>query len=188
MCYVQRVNGDQARRVASALAAAPAMTFDPKVAVAYAQLGDQARRWFARVTSEVRRPVRVAFTRCRAPYRDAGELSQSVRSDGVLELFPSVYDRDRRHPLLEHRTIGDAHDCLRAVHDIVSHGWLQLSFDRDGEFSAWQAEHGMYSGLARWALATELHAQHSALWTSGRLAEYKAALLPLDLLYASLRP
>jgi hypothetical protein len=45
----------------------------------------------------------------------------------------------------------------------------------------------MYTGLARWALATELHAQHSVLWTSGQLAELKATLLSPDLLLASLR-
>jgi hypothetical protein len=40
----------------------------------------------------------------------------------------------------------------------------------------------MYTGLARRALATELHAQHSVLWTSGELAEFKATLLSPDLL------
>jgi hypothetical protein len=31
--------------------------------------------------------------------------------------------------------------------------------------------------LSRWALATELHGQHSVLWTTGRLAQPKAILL-----------
>jgi hypothetical protein len=40
----------------------------------------------------------------------------------------------------------------------------------------------MYTGLARWALATELHAEHSVLWTTGTVAEHKAVLLPPTLL------
>src|SRR5690606_33268503 len=66
-----------------------------------------------------------------------------------------------------------------------SHAGLGHEFDRDGEYSAWLAESRLYSGMARWALATELHAQHSALWATGSLAERKAVLLPLDLLAAS---
>jgi hypothetical protein len=49
------------------------------------------------------------------------------------------------------------------VHDIVSHGWLGHEFDADGEFSAWLAEDRMYTGLARWALATELHGDKAVL-------------------------
>ena len=45
----------------------------------------------------------------------------------------------------------------------------------------------MYTGLARWALATELHAEHSVLWTTGRRAEHKATLLSPGLLRASRR-
>ena len=45
----------------------------------------------------------------------------------------------------------------------------------------------MYTGLARWALATELHAEHSVLWTTGTLAAHKATLLPADLVQASRR-
>jgi hypothetical protein len=187
MLPLRLVDSNQAQLVANALLAAPSLPPDPTVRAAYAELSDQARKWFARLTTDyARRPVRVGFTACREPYADAQELSESVRFDQVLEILPAAFERDRQHPLLE-TSVGGAHDCLRAVHDIVSHGWLQYSFDRDGEFSAWRLEHRMYTGLARWALATELHAQHSVLWTSGQLAEFKATLLPPDLLRASLR-
>lgn len=183
----RRVDSEQAHLVANAFVAAPSVPSDPTVRAAYAELSDQAGSWFAWLTADhARRPTRVVYTRCGEPYADAGELSESVRSNQVLEIVPAAYERDRRHPLLD-SSVGGAHDCLRAVHDIVSHGWLRHSFDRDGEFSAWHVEHHMYRGLARWALATELHAQHSVLWTSGRLAEFKATLLPPDLLLASLR-
>jgi hypothetical protein len=130
--------------------------------------------------------MRVAFTRCREPYADAQELSESVRFEQILEIFPAAYEPDHQHPLLD-PSIGGAHDCLRAVHDIVSHGWLRYSCNRDGEFSAWHVEDRIYSGLARRALATELHAQHSVLWTSGQFAEPKATLLHPDLLLACRR-
>jgi hypothetical protein len=183
---LRRVDSEQAHLVAKAFVAAPSVPSDPAVRAACAELSDQATSWFARVTTDyARRPVRVVFTRCREPYADAQELSESVRLNQVLERFPAAYERDRQHPLLE-AAVGGAHDRLRAVHDIGSHGWLRYSFDRHGEFSAWYLEHRMYTGLARWALATELHGQHSVLWTSGELAEPKATLLSPDLLLASL--
>ena len=45
----------------------------------------------------------------------------------------------------------------------------------------------MYTGLARWALATELHGEHSVRWTTGNLADHKAILLEPRLLDASRR-
>jgi hypothetical protein len=39
-----------------------------------------------------------------------------------------------------------------------------------------------YTGLARWAAATELHGEISALWATGKVAEHKAVLLDRDLL------
>jgi len=183
---LHRVHPELARAVASAFAAAPSTPTDPKVAAAYAELTDQADLWFTRLTGAwMRKPVRVVFSRCHEPYADATELSTSVRLHRVLEIFAARHDRDRRHPLLD-TSIGGAYDRFRAVHDIVSHGVLQYSFDRDGEFSAWRAEDRLYTGLARQALATELHGEHSVRWTSGELADHKAVLLETRLLNASL--
>ena len=130
--------------------------------------------------------MRVVFTDCSDPYSDASELSRSVRVHRVLELVPARHDHDRRHPLLDD-AVGGAHDRLRAVHDIVSHGWHGYDFSRDGEFSAWLAEDTMYSGLAPWALATELHGHHSVRWTTGELAPYKATLIDRAVLAQSIR-
>jgi hypothetical protein len=102
----------------------------------------------------------------------------------LLELCPAHYDRDRRHPLLDTAT-GGTYDRFRAVHDIVSHAWFGYGFDRDGEFAAWLMEDAMYTGLARWAVATELHAEHSVRWTTNDLAEHKATLLPPWIVRAS---
>jgi hypothetical protein len=181
----RHIGRQQALRVARAFLDAPRHTPTAATVAAYAELGEQSARWYARLTSgRVRRPIRVVFTHCREPYATASELSESVRHDGLLELWPTSRDKDRRHPLLD-TTVGGAYDRLRSVHDIVSHGWLGHEFDADGEFSAWLAEDGMYSGLARWALATELHGEHSVQWTSGCLADHKAVLLDRELLRAS---
>lgn len=181
------MDADQARRIAMAFADAPRSSADPSIAHAYADLSEQACRWFDRLTGpRGRRPVRVVYTRCAEPYVSAVELAESVRHHRVLELWPVAYDRDRRPPLLDSR-IGGPYDRFRAVHDILSHGWLQLGFDRDGEYSAWLAEDRLYRGAARQALATELHGEHSVRWTSGDLADHKAVLLDERLIEASRR-
>src|SRR5262249_8755073 len=105
-------------------------------------------------------------------------------SERVLELCPASCDRDRRHPLLD-VSIGGTYDRLRAVHDIVSHAFGGLGFDRHGEFSAWLAEDRMYTGLARWALALERHADRSVLWKTGTLANQRATPLPADIVQTS---
>jgi hypothetical protein len=180
-----RIDFDQASLIAAAFLDAPRTSKDPVVHAAYAALGEQARRWFACLTSKrVRHPVRVVFTGCREPYTKASDLTDSVRLERVLELSPARHDRDRRHPLLD-TSIGGTYDRLRAVHDIVSHGWRRHDFDRDGEFAAWLNEDRMYTGLARWALATELHGEHSVRWTSGVVADHKAVLLDPELINGS---
>lgn len=78
-----------------------------------------------------------------------------------IEIVTTVAtDSDRRHPLME-SDAGGAYDRFRAVHDILGHARLKLGFDRDGEFAAWQFQEQFHSPLARRALATELHGQHS---------------------------
>ena len=181
------VDAEMARRVAEAFIAAPQSASGASVESAYAALGEQACRLFRFLTSyESRNPIRVVFTGSPEPYASADELSESVQLDQVLELCPTHRDRDRRHPRLD-TSIGGAYDQFRAVHDIISHGWLRHSFDRDGEFSAWLTEHHLYTGLAQWALATELHGGHSVRWTTGEPADHKAILLDPTLLTASRR-
>jgi hypothetical protein len=175
----------QAQRVADAFLAAPRSSNDQRVCTAYADLARQVDRWFARLTGcRAARPVRVAYTRCSEPYPSAAELSDRVRGERVLELRSVHHDRDRRHPLLDN-SVGGTYDRLRAVHDLVSHARCGFGFDRHGEFSAWLVEDRLYTGLARHALATELHAEHSVLWTTGAVAEHKAMLLDPRLVRSS---
>jgi hypothetical protein len=179
------IDFDQAHLVAGAFDDAPRVQGGVTVRAAYAHLGAQAARWFGRLTGvPARSPVRVVYTDAPEPYPSAEELSESVRHDRVLELRPASRDGDRRHPLLD-SSIGGAYDQFRAVHDIVSHGRCRHGFDRHGEFAAWLIEDRMYTGLARWALATELHGEHSVRWTTGDLADHKAILLDPTLLEAS---
>jgi hypothetical protein len=174
---VHRIDLAQATLVAAAFLDAPRVSTRRAVRAAYAELGQQVDAWFARLTgSRARRPIRVVHTSDPEPYASGEELAERVRADHVLEVRPARHERDRRHPLLD-MSVGGTYDRLRVVHDLVSHAWLGFGFDRHGEFSGWLAEDRLYRGLARWALATELHAEHSVRWTTGTVADHKAALL-----------
>jgi hypothetical protein len=154
------------------------------VRAAYDQLARQSDAIFARLTGPDHQflpGLRVEFTRCECPYDSDEELVRSARTLRVLEITTSARERDRRHPLLGCDR-GGTYDRFRAVHDIVGHVDPCLGFDRDGEFAAWLIQERLYDGLARWALATELHAEHSVRWTTGALCDHKATLIDRDLL------
>ena len=177
----RRVNPVLAREVAAAYLDAPSRR-DPLTAAAYARLVTESNRLFELITSPDRpHPVRVFFTSCPAPYRDARELIDSVTNARRLEVDTAATGGDRRHPLMDSGR-GEAYDRFRAVHDVLGHARLRLGFDRDGEFAVWLAQERMHSPLARRALATELHGQHSVRWTTGDVAVPKATLLDSGLL------
>jgi len=153
---------------------------NPLVALAYRELEAQTDRQFAALT-DPSGPYRITVvgTREVTPYATAEELIASVLASRTLEI--TRIPADRIHPLLGCEA-GGAHDRLRAVHDLIGHVATGYGFDRDGEYSAWLVQRDLYSGLARWAAATELHGEVSALWTTGQFAEPKAALLDRQLL------
>jgi hypothetical protein len=180
----RRVDPNLASEVAARFEAARTEDTGAIVRAAYKQLEQQSDAIFTRlIHSDLRlhRALRVGFTRCERPYDSDDELVGAVRAHGVLEVTTSASDRDRRHPLLG-CDLGGTYDRFRAVHDIVGHVDPCLGFDRDGEFAAWLTQEQLYYGLARWALATELHAEHSVRWTTGTLADHKATLIDRDLL------
>jgi hypothetical protein len=178
------VDPDLAGEVAARFQAARTSHTDATVRAAYDQLERQSDAIFTQLTDPDRSPrrgLRVEFTRCENPYDSDDELIGAVRTHGALEITTSANDRDRRHPLLG-CNLGGTYDRFRAVHDIVGHVGPCLGFDRDGEFAAWLTQEQLYDGLARWALATELHAEHSVRWTTGMLSDHKATLIDPDLL------
>jgi hypothetical protein len=178
-----KVDGVVAREVAVRFMAARSTPKDAQVHASYGQLEHQSDRAFLVVTSEQSGPgIRVVFTCCRIPYSSDYEMIAAVRAGHLLEVTTSAVDRDRAHPLLGSE-LGGAYDRFRAVHDIVGHVVANLGFDRDGEFGAWAAQERLYSGLAIWALATELHAEHSVRWTTGEVSDHKAILFDQDLLF-----
>jgi hypothetical protein len=181
---VGHVDPAAARAVAVAYADTPT-TCDPFVAAAYARLVTESDRLFRQLTAPDR-PGRVciAFTTCQAPYADADELISSVRHDRLLEVASVATRRDRHHPVMGN-DLGGTYDRFRGVHDVLGHARLRLGFDRDGEFAVWRSQERFHSPLARRALATELHGQHSVYWTTGDLAEPKAMLLDPRLLRRS---
>jgi len=179
---VCRVDEARARDVASCFLSAHTDRTHALVRTAYAQLQAQSDRQFAILTAQQgQHGVTVVFSRCREPYGSDRELIDSVRATGFLEVTTAAVDRDRLHPLLD-CGVGGVYDRFRAVHDIVGHVATGYGFDRHGEYSAWLTQKASYRGLARWAAATELHAENSVLWTTQQLAEHKAVLLDPELL------
>jgi hypothetical protein len=180
----RRVDPDLAGEVAGYFLAARSNDTDTTIRAAYDQLERQSDAIFARLTDPdrpFRRGFRVEFTRDERPYDSDDELVGAVRTHRVLEITTSARERDRRHPMLG-CDLGGSYDRFRAVHDLVGHVGPCLGFDRDGEFAAWLTQEQLYEGLAQWALATELHAEHSVRWTTGMLSEHKAILVHRDLL------
>ena len=137
---------------------------------AYAQLVAETDRLFRLL------PVDVVFTMSERPYDTADELIRSVRRDRVLEVTSVAWERDRPHPRMGCE-VGGEYDRFRAVHDVLGHAYLGVGFDRDGEYATWRFQERFHGRLARRALATELHAEHSVRWTTGDLPEHKAVLL-----------
>jgi hypothetical protein len=152
---------------------------DRFVALAYEQLQTQTDQQFATLT-DPQGPYRITVvgTGEATPYGDAGELIASVLASRILEVTTSP---DRAHPLLGGE-VGGPYSRLRAVHDLVGHVATGYGFDQDGEYSAWLVQRNLYTGYARWAAATELHGEVSALWATGQFAEHKAVLLDPALL------
>ena len=176
---------DLAYEVAACFLAAPSSSRDPKVLAAYQALERQSDRAFeALIRDAPDHGVRVVFTRCERPYDSDREMVGAARGEGLLEITTAATEPDRRHPLMGCE-LGGAYDRFRAVHDLVGHVRPRLGFDRDGELAAWQQQRCLYDAMARWALATELHAEHSVLWTTGSFSAHKATLLDRDLLARS---
>lgn len=174
---LRRVDPGETQAIADCFSTARTRA-DPLVALAYQRLESQTDEQFAALTDQCGPyRIRVVGTRETTPYADAGELIASVHDSRTLE----VTRPDRAHPLLGSE-VGGAYWRLRAVHDLIGHVATGFGFDRDGEYSAWLVQRGRYTGLARWAAATELHGEVSALWATGGFADHKAVLLDRHLL------
>jgi hypothetical protein len=180
-----RVDARRAGDVAAAFLDARSCPADAVAIAAYSQLQFQSDRMFSALTTPDL-GVQVRFTRDASPYRDDRELIGAVMSTRVLEVSTAGTDRERRHPLLG-CDVGGPYDRFRAVHDLLGHVATGNGFDQQGEYLAWRRQNLSYSGLARWALATELHGENSVLCSTGCLADHKAVLLAPDLLMRSYR-
>jgi hypothetical protein len=99
----------------------------------------------------------------------------------MLEVTTIAADPRRRHPIMGNE-LGEAYDRFRAVQNILGHARMRLGFDPDGEFGVWLAQQRFHTPLARKALATELHGQHSVRWATGEIAEPRAIVFYAALL------
>jgi hypothetical protein len=179
----QRVHDTIARDIAANFVTERSVPGRPVVRAAYEQLRAQTDRIFFALTTGGCE-YRVVFTRLPHPYGSDVEMLDAVCAGHLLEVSTAAAARDRRHPMLDCST-GGAYDRFRAVHDLLGHVVPRLGFDRDGEYTAWLLQRRLHGGLARWALATELHGENSVLWTTHELCEHKAVLLDPGLLRAS---
>jgi hypothetical protein len=187
MLRCREVHSSIARDIATNFATQQSAVDDPLVRAAYAELCSQTDHIYVALTvGRVRRSYRVVFTEIVMPYSSDEEMIEAVRLSHVLEVTTAAVARDRGHPLMD-CTPGGEYDRFRAVHDLVGHVATGLGFDRHAEYTAWLLQHRLHRGLARWALATELHGENSLLWTTGELAEHKAILLDPKLLRRSRR-
>jgi hypothetical protein len=135
---------------------------DAQVIEAYRQLQVETDRLFSLLTRDACHcPVRVAFTRCTQPYESDKELIFAVRANGTLEITSAAAAGDRLHPLFDCE-LGGAFDRFRAVHDLIGHAGCGFGFDLHDECAAWSVQDRLHSGLARFALATELYGVNAA--------------------------
>jgi hypothetical protein len=150
---------------------------DAQVIEAYRRLQVETDHLFALLTRDARHwAVRVVFTRCAQPYESDEELILAVRRNGTLEMTSAATAGERLHPLFDCE-IGGAFDRFRAVHDLIGHAWCGYGFDLDDECAAWRAQDRLHSGLARFALATELYGVNAARNIVGAAPELRALLL-----------
>jgi hypothetical protein len=158
---------------------------DAGVIAAYRQLQLESDHLYVVLTRTVCDwPVRVAFTHCLQPYGSDEELISAVRTNGTLEITSAVAVGGRLHPLLGCE-FGGAFDRFRAVHDLIGHAWCGYGFDLDDECAAWSAQDRLHSGLARFALATELYGVNAARSVIGEAPDLRALLLAPSALSSS---
>jgi hypothetical protein len=149
---------------------------DPLGGVAYAQLVAETDPIFRRITSPDRPdPVRVFFTMCPTPNANAEEIIGSVRNEQLVEVTIVATDADRRHLLMDSE-MGGAYDRFRGCPRRPGPRLAGARLRSRREFAVWLSQERFHTPLARRALATELHGQHSVRWTTGEIAEPKGVL------------
>ena len=150
---------------------------DSQVIEAYRQLQVETDHLFSLLTQDsCHRAVRVEFTRCAQPYESDEELIFAVRANGTLEITSAVTAGGRLHPLFDCE-FGGSFDRFRAVHDLIGHAWCGYGFDLVDECAAWSVQDRLHSGLARFALATELYGVNAARGIVGEAPDLRALLL-----------
>jgi hypothetical protein len=177
MTEISRLNSSTASNVGEWYIHSRSAHRDAGVIEAYRQLQLETDRLYTVLTRDAGYgAVRVVFTRRPRPYEGDEELIRAVRANGVLEITSSVAVGGRLHPLLGSE-FGGAFDRFRAVHDLIGHAGCGYGFDLDDECAAWSTQDRLHSGLARFALATELYGVNAARSIIGEAPELRALLL-----------
>ncbi len=121
------------------------------------------------------------------------EVTQHDPYPNIADMWRDMHEHNRMRVLSTSQTGGhpiftdEQNDKFRAVHDVFGHLATGRGVDRHGEEAAYRSHAGMYSPLARGALATETRGQNSAMIAAGGVfQEQKMAALPAR--YADVRP
>jgi hypothetical protein len=172
---------DVATEVGESYLSARDRSHESLVVAAYGHLqAETDQLFYALVRSDLPRPVRVVFTRCREPYACDEELIAAVRASGVLEVITAAVNAERIHPLLGCE-FGGPFDRFRAIHDLIGHARTGFGFGLRDELAAWLTQARLHGSLARRALATELLAINCARSVIGAAPAQKAVLLEPEL-------
>lgn len=152
--------------------------FDPKALPAFHAMREEVKRQYDHMTrpeSQGGMGMQHEVTK-NDPYGDpdAGGTKKffgDIR-EGRIKTFSAASTGG--HPVFSN----DENDMFRAVHDVFGHAGTGRGVDRHGEEAAFQKHAGMFSPLARQALATETRGQnHAMINAGGQFQEQKVGLL-----------
>tara|TARA_R110002153_G_scaffold102603_1_gene239444 strand:+ start:795 stop:2459 length:1665 start_codon:yes stop_codon:yes gene_type:complete len=171
----QTIDADRAARVAKAYEDMPHDPTNPKVQAAYRALAEETKDQYRTLLKKGYKPHFMAEGV--DPYKSSPyEAVLDVNENKELSIYPTSegfgtdVDFDSAgNPLLEDSGFkidgkpAVVNDLFRFVHDVFGHSKAGVGFRAAGEENAYQSHAGMYSPLARKALATETRGQNSWL-------------------------
>lgn len=168
-------NIGHARQMARDFKAAP--EFDPAAVPAFRAMADETKRQYDYMTTPESKGG-MGFTHevtKEDPYKTSREMMNDVNEGRIRSLATSTTGE---HPFFTN----DENDMFRAVHDVFGHAGAGRNFNAAGEEAAFRSHYGMFSELARRAMATETRGQNSTNnfggLSKGEFAPNKIALIP----------
>lgn len=163
-------------QIASAYNAMPA--FDEQAVPHFQAMAQETERQFDYLTKSRRRGglgVNVEVTP-HDPYSGPAEMFRDLHENNRIKVMSTA--TTGAHPIFTN----SQNDQFRAIHDAFGHMGTGRGVDRHGEEAAFQSHSGMFTPLARRAMATETRGQNSSMIAAGgTFPPQKIGLLPAHL-------